>query len=80
MHLDNNAGLLSTAQVKVEFCITVGINLVVENKDCKHCDMKLVNWFEHGQVCSRKLIREEEAFPAVVDILLLLRVYMLLLL
>ena len=37
----------------------VGINLVVENKDCKHCDMKLVNWFEYGQVCKRSRKRKQ---------------------
>ncbi|MFZ9114549.1 MAG: reverse transcriptase domain-containing protein, partial [bacterium] len=59
MHLDKNARLLTSAQVKVAFWTTVGINLVVENRDCKHCNMKLVNWFEHGQVCKRSRKRKQ---------------------
>ena len=58
MHLDKNARLLTSAQVKVAFWTTVGINLVVENRDCKHCNTKLVNWFEHGQVCKRSRKRK----------------------
>jgi hypothetical protein len=59
MHLDKKARYLTSAQVKIAFWITVGINLIVENKDCKHCAEKLVNWFEHGQVCKKSRKRKQ---------------------
>jgi hypothetical protein len=59
MHLDKKARHLTNAQVKIAFWITVGINLRVENRDCKHCAEKLVNWFEHGQVCKKSRKRKQ---------------------
>ena len=59
MHLDKKARLLTSAQVKVAFWNTVGINLKVENNDCKHCKMELVNWFEHGQACKKSRKRKQ---------------------
>ena len=59
MHLDKKARYLTSAQVKIAFWITVGINLIVENRDCKHCAEKLVNWFEHGQVCKKSRKRKQ---------------------
>ena len=59
MHLDKKARYLTSAQVKIAFWITAGINLIVENKDCKHCADKLVNWFEHGQVCKKSRKRKQ---------------------
>ena len=59
MHLDKKARHLTSAQVKIAFWITAGINLRVENRDCKHCEEKLVNWFEHGQVCKKSRKRKQ---------------------
>ena len=59
MHLDKKARYFTSAQVKIAFWITVGINLIVENRDCKHCAVKLVNWFEHGQVCKKSRKRKQ---------------------
>jgi hypothetical protein len=59
MHLDKNARLLTSAQVKVAFWLTVGINLKVENNDCKHCKVGSVNWFEHGQTCEKSRKRKQ---------------------
>ena len=60
MHLNKKARYLTSAQVKIAFWITVGINLIVENRDCKHCAVKLVNWFEHGQVCKKSRKRKQQ--------------------
>jgi hypothetical protein len=59
MHLSKKARYLTSAQCKIAFWITTGINLMVDNKDCKHCAAKLVNWFEHGQVCKKSRKRKQ---------------------
>ena len=59
LHLDKKARYLTSALVKIAFWNTAGINLIVENRDCKHCAVKLVNWFEHGQVCKKSRKRKQ---------------------
>ena len=56
----DDRNLKSPTDVKIAFWNVVGINLIVVNRDCTHCDMKNINWFEHGQMCKKSRKRRKK--------------------
>ena len=50
----------TSTDVKIAFWNVVGINLIVVNRDCTHCGMKNINWFEHGQMCKKSRRRRNK--------------------
>ena len=58
MHCAPTDRRLNDTQTRLAFITAIGINLKVENTNCKHCNMLNVNYFEHAECCkkSRKRI------------------------